>query len=211
VDRTVREVRNYDWLILTSANGVTALGERLAALGLDARHLAGVKIAAIGRATADALRQLGLRADLVPTQFVAESLAAELIAREPMTGKRVLMLRADIARPALREKLVEAGAVVEDVSIYQTRPAAALPEEVLEALRDGKVNWITFTSSSTAKFFAELLGPERGLLAKLKIASIGPITSRTAKEIGLHVDVEAKQFDIAGLVTALTSAVKSGV
>ncbi len=206
IDKSIRAIPTYDWLILTSANGVAALRERLDALHLDARLFAGVKIAAIGDATASSLQNIGLRPDLIPTQFVAESLAAELISREPMTGKRVLMLRADIARPLLREKLAEAGAHVDDVSIYVTKPAAALPEAVLAALREKKINWVTFTSSSTAKFFVELLGAERTLLDGVKIASIGPITSQTARDLKLTVTIEAAQFDIPGLVSALARA-----
>lgn len=206
IDCTIREVRGYDWLILTSANGVMALRERLEAMRLDARHFAGVKIAAIGDATAESLGRVGLCADFVPTQFVAESLASELISREPMSGKRVLMLRADIARPMLREKLTEAGAVVEDVSIYVTKPAAALPEAVLAALREKKIDWVTFTSSSTAKFFVELLGAERSLMEYVKVASIGPITSETARQLRLPVTVEAAQFDVPGLVAAIVKA-----
>jgi uroporphyrinogen III methyltransferase/synthase len=206
IDSVIQKIGEYDWLILTSANGVTALRDRLAALNLDARHLAGVKIAAIGDATSASLSSLGLRADLVPTRFVAESLAVDLIAREPMRGKKVLMLRADIARPMLREKLIEEGASVDDVSIYVTRPAESLPTDVLEALRAGEVDWLTFTSSSTAKNFVQLLGAERPLLDRVKIASIGPITTQTAKELNLAVTLEAERYDVPGLVAALVAA-----
>jgi uroporphyrinogen III methyltransferase/synthase len=122
-------------------------------------------------------------------------------------GKRFLLLRADIARPALPKLLCEAGAVVEDLVVYETRPVAALPDDVLAALRQGKVDWVTFTSSSTAKNMVDLLGSERDLLSKVRIASIGPITSDTARELGLAVAVEAEQSTIPGLVAALESAV----
>jgi uroporphyrinogen III methyltransferase/synthase len=210
IDYAIRSIDEFDWLILTSVNGVTGLRERLDALGLDARHLAGVKIAAIGDATAAALLDIGLRADLVPTQFVAESLAADLIARESMQHKRVLMLRADIARPALREKLEEAGATVEDLSIYVTKPAASLPAEVVEAITEGKVDWVTFTSSSTARNFIDLLGSHRDALGKLKLASIGPITTQTLRELSLTRTGEAKTFNIDGLVQAIVEACRVG-
>jgi len=203
IDASLRQIGQYDWLVLTSTNGVAGLRERLYALGMDARHLAGVKIAAIGDATARALSAMGLRADLVPTQFVAESLAAELIARHEVRGKKVLMLRADIARPVLRERLVEAGAIVEDLCIYVTRTARSLPEPVLEALRESRVDWVTFTSSSTVRNLLEMLGHERRLLANVKLASIGPITSQTLREAGLSVYVEAQRYNIDGLVQAL--------
>lgn len=208
IDDAIRNIGGYQWLILTSINGVTGLRQRLDALGLDARHLAGVKVAAIGDATAAGLREMGIRADLVPTQFVAESLAAELMAREPMAGKRVLMLRADIARPALREKLTEAGATVEDLSIYETRPAAGLPEDVIEVLDAGKVDWITFTSSSTARNLVDLLGDRRDLLTRVKLASIGPITSQTLRELNLPIAAEAKTYNIDGLIKAIEEAAK---
>lgn len=202
IDDAIRAIAQYQWLILTSVNGAAGLRQRLEALSLDARQLAGVKIAAIGDATAAALREMGLRADLVPTEFVAESLAAELIAREPMQGKRVLMLRADIARPALREKLTEAGASVDDLSIYETKPAAALPPEVIAALEAGKINWVTFTSSSTVRNFMDLLA-NRDLLNEVKLASIGPITSQTMRELNLPIAAEAKTYNLDGLVDAI--------
>lgn len=203
VDAALRGVKSYDWLVLTSVNGVHGLRQRLAAMELDSRHLAGVKVAAIGGATAEALEGMGIRPDLVPAAFVAESLAAELIAREPMKGKRVLMLRADIARSLLREKLCEVGATVDDVCIYQTLPAEALPEEVLTALRESRVDMVTFASSSTVRNFIELLGGERSLLDKVPIASIGPITTQTVLELGLRLEVQASVFTVEGLVEAI--------
>lgn len=204
VDQAITNIRQFDWLVLTSANGVDALAERMDHLRLDARHLAGVKIAAIGDATTDSLRtRLRLTADLVPTRFVAESLAGELIAGHDVKGKRFLLLRADIARPALPKLLAEAGAHVTELTAYQTRLAPALPPEVLEALREKTADWITFTSASTATNMAELLGSERDLIQHVKIASIGPITSEAIRALGWNVALEATQSDIPGLVDAL--------
>lgn len=209
VDTAIRDITRYDWLVLTSANGVAALRARLSKLGLDARAFAGVKLAAIGEVTAEVMRRdLGLTPDLVPTRYVAESLAADLIAQHAVKGKRFLLLRADIARPAIPRLLTEAGAVVEDLTIYETRPAASLPDDVLAALREQKVDWITFTSSSTAKNMVELLGDERELLQHVRIASIGPITSDTVRELGLTVAVEATSSTIPGLVAAIESAMR---
>jgi len=207
VDAAVRDVRGCDWLLLTSAHAVNALAERLAVLRLDARHLAGVKVAAIGDATAAALRQrLGIAADLVPTRFVGESLAGELIAKQDIAGRRVLLLRADIARPALPRLLTEAGAAVTEVVAYHTRMAASLPAGVLDALRAGRVDWVTFTSSSTATNLAALLGAEVALLERVRIASIGPITSATVRELGLTVAVEAQAATVDALVAAIGDA-----
>ncbi len=204
VDAAIRRITDYDWLVLTSVNGVEALAQRLDYLQLDARHFGGVKIAAIGDATADTLHsRLQLRADLVPTRFVAESLAAELIAQHDVKDKRLLLLRADIARPALPKLLTDAGANVTELAVYQTHRAAALPADCLVALRAGRVDWVTFTSSSTATNLAEMLGNERDLLEQVKIASIGPVTSDTVRKLGLSVTTEAATSNIDGLVEAI--------
>lgn len=207
VDSAVRDIAGFDWLVLTSANGVAALSERLDSLGLDGRHLAPVKVAVIGDATEAALRtQLGIRADLVPPRFVAESLAEHLISEHGVAGKHLLLLRADIARPALPVLLTDAGACVTELTVYQTKLAPALPESVLEALRNNEVDWVTFTSSSTADNMVKLLGGERHLLDRVKIASIGPITSQALGRLGLTPTVEAAVSNIPGLVDALVVA-----
>lgn len=209
VDPTLKRIHDFDWLVLTSVNGVAALAQRLAALDLDARHLAGVKLATIGDATAHALQQqLGVRADLIPTRFVAESLAGEMIAKHGVKGKRCLLLRADIARPALPKLLTEAGAEVIDLAVYETKTAEALPNEACDALQNGDIDWVTFTSSSTVRGFAALLKGKCIPTPNFKIASIGPITSQTVSEIGWEVAIEASQSTIGGLTDALLSTVK---
>jgi uroporphyrinogen III methyltransferase/synthase len=200
VDGALRQLDGYDWLIVTSVNGVAALAQRMAVLGLDSRALSSVRLAAVGASTADALwAELRVCADVVPAKFVAEELAAELDA----AGRRFLLLRADIARPALPQLLRDAGGDVDDLVIYRNVPAAALPANVLDALRVGEVDWMTFTSSSTARNMVELLGDERGLLDGVKTASIGPITSATMEELGLSVAVEADPHDMEGLIDAM--------
>ena len=207
VDHAIQQVGQYDWLVLTSVNGVEALRGRLEYLGLDSRHLGRdgrLKVAAIGDATAAALRDLlHLRADLVPTRFVAESLAGQLIAEHGVAGKRLLLLRADIARPALPKLLRQAGAEVEELVVYHTRIPQCLPEEVLACLREGQVDWVTFTSSSTVKNMIELLRDDQALLKKVRVASIGPITSQTLRDHGLEPAVEAQISTISGLVEAM--------
>ncbi len=173
-----------------------------------ARHLAGVKVAVVGDATAAALRErLALRPDLVPTRFVADSLAEALIAEQEIAGQRLLLLRADIARPTLPQRLQAAGANMTEVVTYHTQLADALSDEALTALREQRVNWVTFTSASTAKNIAQLLGDERDLLHHCHLASIGPITSEAVRELGLEVTVEAEESNIAGLVDAIVGAV----
>jgi len=205
VDAALKRADAFDWIIFTSAAGVSATKARLMATGSDVRVFGEAKIAVIGNATADAVRdQLGLRVDLCPQSFVAEALAEELV-KLGAAGKRYLLLRADIARPLLRERLQEANAAeVLDVPVYETRPAAALPPELLEALAAKEVTAITFTSSSTAKNLASLLGPTyREQLAGLQVISIGPITSQTLIDLGLPPTIEAKTFNVEGIVNAM--------
>ena len=209
VDTAIAAAGEFDWVCFTSANGVTAARRRLHLCGLDARVFARAKIAAIGAATAQAIeRELCLRVDLCPKKFVAEALADELVERNEVAGRRFLLLRADIARPLLPERLTHDGAAeVKDVALYETRPAKELPAGLDEALAAGSIHWITFTSSSTARNFVDLLGPDyRRKLGNAKLASIGPITTRTLRDAGLEPAVEASNFDIDGLVDALVSA-----
>jgi uroporphyrinogen III methyltransferase/synthase len=196
----------FDWVIFTSANGVTHTKNRLMKIGLDARAFAGCKIAAVGSATAEAIRrELCLKVNLCPDQLVAEALADALAAKGAVAEQRFLLLRAEIARPILRERLLKDGAAqVSDIAVYETRRADSLPPALAEAMAAKRVHWITFTSSSTAKNFFELLEGDRAvLLAGVRIASIGPITSATLREIGVPVAVEARQFDVEGLVGAI--------
>ncbi|QDU33792.1 Uroporphyrinogen-III C-methyltransferase [Poriferisphaera corsica] len=208
VDDAIKKIGAFDWLLLTSVNGVKALAERLDAVELDARHLAGVKIAAIGDATERALQQdLNIRADLVPTRYIAESLAGELIAEHGVSGRKVLLLRADIARPALPQLLTEAGAEVTELVAYETKRTDQLPADVINALENNDVDWVTFTSSSTVQNMVELLGNKQHLLDHVKVASIGSITTETANQLNVRVDLEAKKSNIDGLVSSIVKYV----
>lgn len=208
VDAAIASAGKYDWVCFTSANGVAAGRKRLLQRGLDARVFGKAKIAAIGSATAQAIeRDLCLKVNLCPEKFVAEALAEALAAQGEVKGKRFLLLRAEIARPVLRDQLLAGGAAeVSDVALYQTVPAEQLPSELIQAMEEGAVTWITFTSSSTAKFFVNLLGPEyRRKLAGVKLASIGPITSQALRDVELEPTVQASRFDISGLVDAIVN------
>lgn len=204
VDAALQGASGFDWIVFTSANGVAATKARLIAIGLDVRAFGGAKIAVIGEATGAAVReQLGLRVDLCPPQFVAEALVEEL-EKQGIAGKRFLLLRADIARPLLRERLEKVAARVLDVAVYETAILPALPPEVMEALDAKQIHAVTFTSSSTAENLATLLGPDyQQKLAGVQIVSIGPITSATLRKLGLPPAIEAKTFNIDGLVTAM--------
>jgi uroporphyrinogen III methyltransferase/synthase len=211
VDRAILNSARFDWVIFTSVNGVSFTRKRLAEIGKDARIFGNAKIAAIGQPTAQAIaRELCLKVDLCPGSFVAEALGQELASRRQIAGKRFLLLRADIARPVLNQMLQENRAAdINDVAIYRTRPAGSLPPEFLQALQAGRINWITFTSSSTAKNFFRLLGKDpQEQVKNVKLASIGPVTTATLKELGFEATVQAEKFTIEGLVEAMVKAVK---
>jgi uroporphyrinogen III methyltransferase / synthase len=206
VDEALGSAGGFDWICFTSANGVSAARKRLLEIGRDVRALGGANVAAIGPATARAVQsELCLKVELCPKAFVAEALADELIERNDVKGKRFLLLRADIARPLLRQRLLDAGAAeVRDVALYETRPAKQLPAGLTQSLESGDIDWITVTSSSTARNFVELLGADfRKKIGKTRLASIGPITTQTLREAGLEAAVQATKFDIDGLIDAM--------
>ncbi len=197
--------QKHDWLLLTSFNAVNVIAARLEALGLDGRALAGTRIACVGEATAQSLKDaLGLRADLVPARATAEALAHALA--DQAAGKTFLLPQADIGRPLLEDHLRAAGARVNRVTVYETRRVEALPDGVFAALRTGAVDWVSFTSSSTARNLVELLGAESDLLRRCKLASIGPETSKTLRAFGFEPDCEAAQPGVAGLLAAIVQA-----
>ncbi|HEV7301811.1 MAG TPA: uroporphyrinogen-III C-methyltransferase [Tepidisphaeraceae bacterium] len=213
LDRALRSLRPQDsaggpgWVIFTSANAIGVVRDRLRAIDLDARAFAGTHVAAVGEATANALRDgLGLRADLVPSRATADALVDELIQRDAVRDRRLLLLRADIARTDIPDRLRHAGGIVDDVAVYHTRPATALPAGVVEAIESGRVDWITFTSSSTATNLCSLLGPQYSdHLANVRIASIGPVTTETLHCLSLEPAVVATTFNIDGLVDAIVT------
>jgi uroporphyrinogen III methyltransferase/synthase len=206
IDAALLSAENYDWVCFTSVNGVTAARKRLGQIGLDARAFGRAKLAAIGDSTRHAIEQnLCLNVDLCPESFVAEALADAFVQRNEVAGRRFLLLRADIARPLLRDRLKQNGAAeVNDVALYETRRARELPAGLADSIAAGQITWITFSSASTARNLIELVGSDyRDLLAKTKLASIGPITSDALRDAGLTPTVEAKEFNIDGLVAAI--------
>lgn len=204
INRCLTNLKDYAWLILTSGNGVSALVDQMRLRNLDARALAHLRIAAIGSATAAELEKHFLNADVVPESFIGEALVEALAQVDSFAGKRVLLFRADIARTALTVALTTLGAACDDCSAYRIAKPTGLPAALHQALDAGKVDWITFTSSSTFQNFADLLGPDKaGLLANIKLASIGPITSDTIRKAGYAPTVEAAPYTIAALVEAI--------
>lgn len=220
--RVLAEGAAYDWLIFTSANGVKMALERLNVLGLEPNSLAATRIAAIGPATAVALRKYGLAASLVPDEYIAEAVAEALRREseergETLAGRRILLARAAEARQTLVTELERARARVEVVAAYQTLPVAQDDKrgrEVIALLRQQQLDIITFTSSSTVHHFMHWLSqaaPDSAILlaypgkqpTRPLVACIGPITAQTARDYGLEVSVEAREYTVAGLVKAL--------
>lgn len=204
LDEALKNILQYDWLILTSVNGVEALFSRLEPLGLSIDSLQHLKIAAIGPATEERIQDHGLVVDLVPPRYVAEEVVHLL--RKQVKGERVLLVRAKVARDVIPEELRGAGAQVDVVEAYQTVIPGGAKERLQKIFADGDPpDAITFTSSSTVKnFLSIVLGTDiPAKLAKTKFASIGPVTSETLREYALPVHVEADEFTMEGLAQAL--------
>ena len=207
LDDAIHNLDSFDWLVYTSINGVEAFVERLRHRGLDLRAVprdAGV--AAIGPATAKRLEEAGLRVDVVPGEYRAEALI-EALDGGSISGKRVLIPRARVAREVLPEKLREAGAEVVVVPAYRSVPSSAGKDELALRLRSGEIDCVTFTASSTVENFVGAFGAEEAarLLSGTRVACIGPITAGTARRRGLRVDAEADEYTIPGLVEAVTN------
>jgi uroporphyrinogen III methyltransferase/synthase len=200
---TLPDLSGFGWLVFTSANGVRAFfDDGLAAADLDARALAGLRIAVIGPGTERALARSGLRADLVPERFVAESLL-DAFPDPAAPGERVLLARAAVARDILPDGLRARGYEVAVLPVYETRPATPDPA-VLARIAEGRFDAVTFTSSSTVENFCAQVAPFPD--PSPKVVTIGPVTSATAARHGLHVDAEADEHSIDGVVATLLSA-----
>lgn len=207
LDVAIERLGTYDWVIFTSVNGVRFFSERLAASGKDARAFGpDSRVLAIGPATARVLEDiLRIRPDAVPEKYVAEGIL-EMLSGEKLAGQRILIPRAVVAREILPEKLKEQGAEVDLVPAYRTLPAEfADVERVRSDLREGRVDMVTFTSSSTVRNFVEMIGEDylKRDMEQIAIASIGPITSETVREMGLSPHVEAEISTTRGLARAI--------
>jgi uroporphyrinogen-III synthase len=204
LDAALSGLQQYQWLIVTSANTVRVLRERMALLGLPVESFAGLQCAAVGSATATALRELGVRVDIVPPEYVAESLVAAL--GKKVSGARVLLARAAVARDVIPDELRRLGATVDVVDAYRT----VIPQESAERAKEvfsgiTLPDAVTFTSSSTVTNFLRLLSgagiPD--LSRSVRAVSIGPITSATLREHGWEPAIEAEPHDVDGLVRSV--------
>ncbi len=212
LDAALKNLAEYDWLILTSVNGVDALWQRLRKLHMGGKPMLHVKVAAIGPATAQAVERYGVKVNVVPKEYVAESVVKSL--RRKVQGKRVLLARAKVARDVIPRELRKLGARVDVVEAYETVVPQSSRQQLRAALKSRTVrpDLITFTSSSTVRNFVALLGESRGRVGRVhtdreenrvRFASIGPITSSTLREFGLPVDIEAEEYTIPGLIQAI--------
>jgi uroporphyrinogen-III synthase len=212
LDEALKSLQTYDWLILTSVNGVEALWQRLRKLRIPRTRLKHLQIAAIGPATKRAIVKHRLKVKMMPEEYVAEAVVKGL--HDKVNGKRVLLVRAKIARDVIPDSLRQAGAHVDVVEAYET----VVPEKSKMRLRTlfknkrRRPHVVTFTSSSTVRNFAELLGapgnsaPKAAALRDIQFASIGPITSATLRELELPVSIEAREFTMGGLIRAIVLA-----
>ena len=196
----VQDAHVYDWIVFTSANGVEAFFDIFFKLYDDAREIGGVRIAAIGPATAQRVKDFHLHVDLQPEEFVAEAVVREFKKQGSIENERILVVRAEKARDVLPKELSAAGAIVDEAVAYRTVPEARDTSGAQRQLAQGGADLITFTSSSTVENFLALGLPWP---TGMRIASIGPITSKTVRDQGLNVDIEARRHDIDGLVQAI--------
>ena len=213
VDEAIEQLATYQWLVFTSVNGVKAFMQRLWYHRRDARALAGLQVCCIGPRTAEEVRQFGIDADLVPETYQAEGLI-EILTRAGVSGQRVLLARAAQAREILPDELERLGAFVRVVKVYKTVVPAIEREHVQQLFRDRLIDVVMFASSSTVRNFFQLFDGVRDLKKHLNgtiIASIGPITAETIREMGLDVHVMAAQNTIPALVQSLVDYVRHEV
>ncbi len=205
LDSAITRISSYDWVVFTSVNGVEKFFSRLFLTGHDIRELAGPRFGAIGPITAQSIRKHGIKVELLGEQFVAEGVL-EALKEKDVKGKRFLIPRAEKARDILPDGIINMGGSVDIVTVYRTDlPDQADVELIREVLKNGDVDVITFTSSSTVTHFVDLVGKAdiTQLTKDVILASIGPVTSGAIREFGLQPTLEAKEYTIEGLLTAI--------
>ncbi len=203
VETAIMQLARYQWVVFTSVNGVKFFWEQLNEIGLDSRIFGGMQIAAIGPATADALRDRGINPDFVPEKYVAEHVVEGLL-KLGIQGNDVLIPRAKVAREVLPEELKKAGCNVTVLPVYETKLVQQSGDEIVAGLDNGDIQYVTFTSSSTVENFFELVSPDTfKKYPEVKIASIGPITTKTVERFGFTPDIEPEDYTIPGLVDVL--------
>lgn len=204
IDRAIKKLSTYDWAVFTSVNGVKYFFERLSALGLDARELKGVKLCVVGPRTAQAIEELGLKIDLIPKEFKAEGVLTALGTKN-IKGKRFLMPRALDARELLPIEIKRLGGKIDVCPVYKTISPKKEATEAIEKLREGSIDVVTFTSSSTVTNFLKMFGKAAGvkILNSLIVACIGPIAAKTATDAGIKVAIVPGDYTIPALIEAI--------
>ena len=209
VDRAIDQLKSYDWILFTSANGVNFFWQRVKERGKALRLPSSVKVCAIGPATANRLKKKRVSVHYIPKEFIAESIL-EGFEKMVIKGKRILLARAKKARDVLPEGLKDLGAEVDVVAVYRTIRPRAGSKRLRRLLTEGEIDVVAFTSSSTVNHFAKLLKKEdlKKLLKGIAIACIGPVTARTAVDWGWKVQIQPKQYTIPGLTRAIADYYK---
>ncbi|XPV76712.1 MAG: uroporphyrinogen-III C-methyltransferase [Desulfovibrio sp.] len=204
VDASIDALESYKWVIFTSVNGVKHFWNRMAEIGKDSRIFGDAQIAAIGPATAEALKERGILADFVPEKYIAEHVVSGLLERG-VRGAKVLIPRARVAREVLPEELRKAGADVNILPVYETSLAEQNGKTIEDALEAGDIQYVTFTSSSTVENFFQLVSPDtmKQYRDKVKIGCIGPITATTLADFGFEPDLQPEDYTIPGLLDEL--------
>ena len=210
ITRRIHTLGLYDWLIFTSVNGVRCFWDRLADLGLDSRALGGRKVAAIGPATAEALTERGIRPDFIPSAYMAEGIVEGLLNPSSSghgveAGQNVLLVRAREAREVLPDELARAGVRVDILPVYETAPVTTRRDEVRQRFAEGRIDCVTFGSSSTVKNFFDQVPPETFANSPVRFACIGPVTAKTLRSYGFEPHIEPASFTIPALAEAVGS------
>ncbi len=210
LDRAIDQLASYDWIIFTSVNGVIYFWQRLLERKRDAVFPRDLKVCAIGPATANRLREKGVKVDYTPKEFIAEAILKGF-EKMAIWGKRILLARVRKARDVLPRGLQELGAEVEVVEAYRTLKPRGGSRKLRQILAGGQVDVVTFTSSSTVNHFVDLLKQEESktLLKNVVVACIGPVTARTAEGLGMKVQIQPKEYTIPSLAEAIVDYVSS--
>ncbi len=206
--KTLTKIAEYDWIVFTSANGAVSFFDVLQRLNRDARVFASTKIAAIGSETAAKLTEFGIKADFVPGVFTSKELGKQLISFANLQGRKVLLLRSQLASSELSELLETAGAEVDNVPVYTIATVKNQCSWLIEKIKKDEIDWLTFASPSSANAFFEQIPTDLINSGNIRVASIGPVTSEQLKNLGIRVDAQAAEHTTDGLLAAIEKMCK---
>jgi len=206
--QTLAKLKQYDWIVFTSANGVTLFFDCLENLGKDARVFGFAKVASIGRETAAKLGEFGIKADFVPNVFTSAELGKQLISFTNLQGKKLLLLRSQLASNELVKLLEQAGCRVDNVSLYSIATQTSECNWLIEKINASAIDWLTFASPSSVSGFFEQIPADTVNSSSIKVASIGPVTSEQLRSLGIKIDVESAEHTIDGLLTSIENTYK---